>query len=127
MADKSWIPENVMFREAIRNELSKPPADSVRKRMIPIPEGSLLMITAGEYSDYGAYGVFRAKVTIDADAIREQWMTDHPEQAKGYRFEEHAFIGWLIKTGHIEPVAYFDWYLGECGSTTEMEVTNSDD
>jgi hypothetical protein len=90
--------------------------------MAIIPAGFLLTVTTGCYSDYSVSGVFRAKADIDAAGLRAEWLSDHPEQAEDYAFDESAFLGWIARRGLIEPMDCFEWHLGDYSCASEMRV-----
>lgn len=94
--------------------------------MALIPAGVLFTVTTGEYSDYGVSGVFRALAPIDASALREEWLAEHPEQREDYRFREGAFLGWVARKGFLEPVDCFEWHLCDYSRASEMSVTEMD-
>ena len=61
-------------------------------RMIPIPAGAIFTVTSGEYSDFSVRGVFRALKEIDADALVDAYLFEHPDNRGHYRFEEATFL-----------------------------------
>jgi hypothetical protein len=90
--------------------------------MIPIPAGALFTITTGDYSDYSIHGVFRALREINADALQETWLTNHPEQRVHYNFREDEFLAWIAREGYMEAVNCFEWHLCDYSSVGEMTV-----
>lgn len=88
---------------------------------VPIPAGSLLTISTGEYSDYSVWGVFKALDEIDADALRSEYLALHPDQAGRYTFNTTEFVAWVSRKGLLEPVPSFEWHLGTFG-VDEMSV-----
>jgi hypothetical protein len=88
-----------------------------------IPAGSFFTVTTGEYSDYSVHGVFRALQDIDPRALSKRYLSEHPDQAKEYHFEESQFLGWLAREGVIETVDSYEWHLSNY-STIEMTVSN---
>ena len=50
-------------------------------KMATIPAGSLFTVSTGEYSDYDVKGVFRAVADIDPNALRDEWIAAHMDQA----------------------------------------------
>jgi hypothetical protein len=97
------------------NELSE-------KKMVVIPAGSLLTISVGAYSDYTVYGVFRALKDIDAEDIRDRWLTNNPQQGENYHFDESEFLGWVTREGFLEPIESFEWHLADYSNCSEMWV-----
>ena len=55
--------------------------------MLPIPKGAIFTVTAGCCSDYSVDGVFRAVEEIDVAALRDAWLSAHPEQVGDYEFQ----------------------------------------
>lgn len=98
----------------------------MQKIEVVIPAGSLLTVSTGSYSDYYVWGVFRALKDIDAQALREQWLVDHPEQTAPYRFNADEFFAWVAKDGIVEAVPSADWHLGDYGRAEEMAVELGD-
>ena len=92
-----------------------------------IPAGAYLTVSTGEYSDYSVSGVFRALKNIDADALRAQWLKDHPDNIEHYRFDEDAFLAWVAKEGFLEPVPSFEWHLCDYSRASEMRVWDAGD
>lgn len=90
--------------------------------MVIIPAGSLLTVTTGVYSDYCVRGVFRATANIDASALRDAWLKEHPEQDGEYTFREAEFLGWAARQGLIEPLDCFEWHLSDYSRASEMTV-----
>ena len=98
----------------------------MQKIEVVIPAGSLLTVSTGEYSDYGVWGVFRALKDIDAQALRAQWLADHPDQAARYAFDDRAFFAWVCVQGIVEAVPSAEWHLGDYGRAEEMTVDLGD-
>ena len=98
----------------------------MQKIEVVIPAGSLLTVSTGEYSDYSVWGVFRALKDIDAQALREQWLADHPEQTAPYQFNEYKFFAWVASQGVVEAVPSAVWHLGDYGRAEEMAVELGD-
>lgn len=92
------------------------------KTMIPIPAGTLVTITSGEYGNVHIIGLFRAIKTLDCGALQKQWIQIHPDQVEEFSFEEINFIAWAVVEGWLEPVDRFEWYLANSGSVDEMLV-----
>ncbi len=92
-------------------------------KMRTIKAGELVMMSAGEYSDYGIHGLFRAKADIDPDTLVAEWLAAHPEQNETYRFREHQFLAEVCKRGLLEDVAAVEWHLGDYGTPREMRLS----
>src|SRR5512139_289415 len=95
--------------------------DTVSKA-VPIPQGALFTITTGEYSDYTVHGVFRALKEIDMDALRKQWLRNHPEQKEMHTFDEHQFLAAMTRRGLFKPVKSWNWHLGDYGNIDRMRT-----
>lgn len=81
--------------------------------MLPIPAGALLILTAGEYSGYGVEGLFRAKALLEPTVLLKEYLST--STAEGFEatlqnFEDHRFIGWLVKRGLIEHIDCYEWH-----------------
>ena len=96
------------------------------KKMLPIPKGSLLMVSTGEHSDYCVRGVFISMRDIDAEALRLEWLDIHPEQNKKLRFDDGRFLGWVARRGFIEALDNYEWHVSSSGSPDEMTVCQAD-
>ena len=90
------------------------------KKAIAIPKGAAFTVTSGIYSDYFVQGVFRALVEIDAEALRDQWIKDHPEQAADYRFREGDFLASI--SSMMEPIECWELHLGNYSRASELFV-----
>ncbi len=86
------------------------PAADWSKPMEPIPAGSLITFTTGEYSDYHVIGAFRALRDIDGAAIFELWRAERSEERLRGSYE-NQFISWAARRGDIELVDCFDWHI----------------
>lgn len=76
--------------------------------MISHKAGELILLSSGDYSDYGICGIFRALVDMDIGALA----TEYYEQCPMKSASESGFAGWLIKLGHIEDVDYDEVHCG---------------
>ena len=83
------------------------------KEMEPIPAGSLVNITTGEYSNYSIHGVFRANVELNPNALRAEFLNAHPEAKTTYGFSLTKFLGYLIQKQMLEPIESFEWGFGD--------------
>lgn len=96
------------------------------KEMMPIPKGSLLYISTGEYSDYCVTGVFRALDDIDPNALRDAYLAEHPEESKPYHFSVMKFLAYVAKRGLLEDIPSFEWHLGDYSCADSMFVSLPD-
>ena len=92
-----------------------------------IPAGAYFTVSTGVYSDYYVSGIFRALKDIDANVLRSQWLKDHPDNVAGYRFDEIAFLAWVVREGLLEPVPSFEWHLCDYSRASEMRVWDAGD
>lgn len=92
------------------------------KTMVPIPAGSMVVITEGAYSDYTVQNLYRAKVDIDANAMLRDYLIEHPDQRSDYTFDNDKFMAWLATKDLLEPLPYYEWHLTDYSSAEEMDV-----
>jgi hypothetical protein len=92
-------------------------------KMAPIPSGAIFYISAGCYSDYRVEGVFRALVEIDAEKLRKEWLSKHPEQKTEYKFDGDDFIA--AHSHLMEQVDSWEWYLTAYGNAGEMDTIHA--
>ena len=92
------------------------------KKMRVIKAGEMLTVTTGEYSDYSVHGVFEAVNDIDTEALKECWLSEHPEQREEHRFQDGLFLGWVFRQGCLRPISTIEWHLGSYGTAGKMEV-----
>lgn len=65
--------------------------------------GQLILVTSGEYSDYGVDALIRVVSTFDWNTELESFSSTH----KGYHYlRPSAFINHLAKQGTIEEVTF---------------------
>ena len=91
-------------------------------QMQNIPEGSLVRVSSGSYSDYTVDGVYRALKEIDPNLMIRGWLEAHPEQSEKYDFEYYHFLEWLVETGFLRPVDSIEWHLCDYSDSEEMSV-----
>ena len=84
------------------------------KKSAVIPAGTIFTISTGTYSDFYVHGVFRAVVDIDTNILLEEWLSVHPDQKEGFRFDQSGFIELIVRRGMIEQVESMEWFLGDC-------------
>jgi hypothetical protein len=97
------------------------------KKMAVIPFGSFLTITTGAYSGYCVRGVFRAVQDIDADKLRDEWLSIDPKPKKIMEDDTDVFLGWVARKGLLEPIDSYEWHLGDYGGLEEVEVSKADE
>jgi len=91
-------------------------------KMMMIPPGSILTISTGHYDGCSLVGVFRAKQTIDAAALRDEWLALYPDEASDYRFDSSAFLSWVVSRGLLEEVHGYQWHLSDYARIHDMKV-----
>lgn len=95
-------------------------------KMQIIPKGTLFIMSSGAYSAYSVRALCRATSDIDADALREEFLSGNPYQRERYNFEPAAFIAFVAAKGLFEEMHYGELHLGDYGDPDEMEVTISE-
>lgn len=90
--------------------------------MMPIPKGSIITTTVGEYSDYGVVAVVRALQDLNPKELRDRYLAEFPEENDPYAFEEYKFQNWLNKHGYVEELNHFKWHFGAYGHADKMYV-----
>jgi hypothetical protein len=75
--------------------------------------GELLLLSYGEYSDYGIQALVRANVDFDVQTLREQYLIEFPDERKEYSFTVSKFTGWLVRKGFVQDEQHREFHLGE--------------
>ncbi len=78
-----------------------------------LQKGGLIVVTAGEYSDYGIVFATRALRDFNIEKAKRKF------PYKG-SFNEYSFGIWLIQEGYVEEVEVTEWALGNCGRKNEL-------
>ena len=94
----------------------------MKTELAPIPAGTLLLLTQGEYSSYGVRAVGRAACDLDPRSLINEWTASNPPKNELWKFDEHAFIAWLVATGKVEELSATEWYLGDYGDVDYVTV-----
>lgn len=89
--------------------------------------GEILMITNGEYSDFGHIGLFRVVVDFDAKLALQKYLDQHPEEQNDYSGSEYSFAAWLLRQGLVEDVDYKTWHVGAYGCFNRAEEPKQHD
>jgi hypothetical protein len=92
--------------------------------MQDIPKGTFILFSSGEYSDYGVYGIAKAREDIKVGNLRDEYIELYPEQQFEYKFKESEFWGFLKSKGLVELIPYKEWYLGTYSKISSMDVTD---
>ena len=92
-----------------------------------IAKGTLVAISEGEYSGYRIIAAGNALEDLDLNALKEEWLKLHPEQAEDYHFEEYQFVKWLVVDKQlIEEVAITEWHIGSYSTIRKDFYLNED-
>ena len=77
-------------------------------------KGEKIIITQGEYSDFGIVAFAICLKDFSPDDILREYLTIHPDQAKEYEFDETAFVRFLLIEKKVieETSNMFEWHLG---------------
>ena len=71
-----------------------------------LPKGSIIVLTLGEFDDYGLWGVARTKKTANWKSLLQQFKAEE-EKCSACRFWD-----WLEAKGIIQPLAAYEVYVG---------------
>ena len=85
--------------------------------------GSLMAITAGEYSDHYTLGFFVVLRDFDPMAESAEYLAANPKQAGDYGFKEGAFLASLIAKGLLLEIEYGEFFLGAYSCARDMSFT----
>lgn len=85
--------------------------------------GSLMAITAGQYSDHYTLGFFVVLRDFDPIAESDEYLAQNPKQAEDYTFSESAFLRSLIAKGLLLEIEYGELFLGAYGCASGMNFT----
>lgn len=88
---------------------------SEREAKSVIPQGSIFVLTLGEFDEqrYGITGVFRALVDIDHVALVEAWFKKYPHRRRYYQFGDSEFVKEVLLTGYAEQIPALEWNVNE--------------
>jgi len=87
-----------------------------------VKEGELLLLSKGEYSDYGIETLLRATHDCDVKDYINSYLIQHPECSKKYSFEADQFISYLLHSGSFDLVDYREFYLGSYNDIEDIEL-----
>jgi hypothetical protein len=85
--------------------------------------GSLLAITAGEFSDHYTLGFFVVLTDFDPAEQMAKYLAENHEQIGDYNFEESQFLRWLITKGLLLEIEHGELFLGAYGCADGMNFT----
>lgn len=98
----------------------------MNKKPTNIPAGALFTITAGEYNEYNAKGVFRALREIPTAELLATYLREHAAEMEPHSFDDSRFLAWVARQGYLEPLESFEWHLSDYGRATEMSLEGPD-
>jgi hypothetical protein len=83
-----------------------------------IKTGQTVIVSEGEWSDYSILFIVRALVDVDVIALKEEWLSLHPEQREEYHFESYQFFAWVMSQGIFTPVSvdWLEWHIASYGN-----------
>lgn len=76
-------------------------------------KGEYIMLSSGEYSDYGVNAVGVATRDFTLSGVYEEYISEHPEQSLHWNLVNYQLIAWLTRSGG--PIEEID--------TSEINVT----
>jgi hypothetical protein len=91
------------------------------KHNTEISAGEIIVLTSGEYSDYGIVGYIVAKINFDIKEAIDLFKQETKDYSEcGYINDAHnRFIAWLVITERAVPVEYRELHIG---SYCELEI-----
>lgn len=87
-----------------------------------VNKGTILMLSTGEYSDYGIQTLSKAIKDFDIREVSEEYLSENEGQRGSYSCDFYKFTQWLIEKKYIETVEYKEWHLGDYGSFSLMSL-----
>lgn len=80
----------------------------------------LLIVTAGEYSDYGIEGLVEVVTPFDPDEVEGIYLVERNKKSQNWKGEDRLVFGtgyldWLISRGYVAPLKAKGreyWYTG---------------
>ena len=82
-----------------------------------VKAGDIVLVTSGEYSDFGIIALCRAAVGFDAKELVSTFRAEKGDLC----FDNDAFGDWLIKTGRLEKVSFRELYVGAYNAEPSIE------
>lgn len=90
------------------------------------PPGSVLVMTTGEYSDFGVVGILVTMQECDLPALAKEYANGKPSYEPAGM--PNNFPAWLISKGYAMPVDHSEVHLGDYGRWgDEFDVVPGDD
>lgn len=84
-------------------------------RTLNYPKGSILVLTSGEYSDYGMVGYVVTVEDCDLRALAQEYRNAHKPANQWDRPDPDGFVAWLVVNGYAMPVDASTVHLGSYG------------
>jgi hypothetical protein len=84
-------------------------------------KGKVLITTAGAYSDYRIIAVLEWLSDETPDQAKERYLEIFPAQRKDYSFDEHKFVGWLVREGRARDFDAYELHVTGYGNPSEWE------
>ncbi len=79
-----------------------------------IKKETMLVLSAGKYSDYMVIAIGKAIQDIDVEQLRSEYFKLYPEQKKSYGLKPSQFLSWLITDKKvIEEMNYEEWWFSD--------------
>ena len=85
-----------------------------------ILKGQLILISTGEYSDYGILDTFQVLRDFDTKEVIGYYFTKYPLQSEQYEFDDDIFILWLISEQLVVELETVEWKISSY-STVDMD------
>ena len=92
--------------------------------MSEIKKGDFIILSSGEYSDYGIMAFAEAQMDFDPKDLVPKFKAEVPPRWKD-SWEESAFGDWLINNGYLKKLRYKELYVGDYGKI-ETEVKDDE-
>lgn len=71
-----------------------------------------MLLTSGEYSDYGPHGVVKCLKDFKTSEVLEEYLNKFPEQRAEYHGKHSQFLAYLSEEGYIEDIEFTEWNIG---------------
>lgn len=90
--------------------------------MVDIPLGTLLLLSSGNWDDYGTDALYRVVKEIPIN-ITEIYFEEFPEQKERGFFNHFVFSEWLENNGYVKPITYSELHVSGYRGL-DMTLTN---
>jgi hypothetical protein len=80
-------------------------------------KGDVVVVTAGEYSDYRDEADFVVLKDFNIKAVGWDYLDEHPRQKLDYKFKRTEFLAWLCAQGYTDDIGVHtpELYMGDYG------------